>query len=92
MMVSGSLAQWKGFGSVLASATKRLMASWSETREWKSPRFRRRLVSLAKKLESMANLYAKKGRISAIECRRLPTEFVEVLMLLRIFGSWPRLQ
>ncbi len=24
------------------------MASWSKTREWKTPRFRRRLVSLAK--------------------------------------------
>jgi len=36
---------WLGIG---ASATKRLMASWSEAREWKTPRFRRRLVSVAK--------------------------------------------
>ena len=48
MMVSGSLAQWKGFDLILASLTKWLMVSWSETKEWKTPRFRRRLVSLAK--------------------------------------------
>jgi hypothetical protein len=42
------LAPWKGFGSVLALAMKRLMASWSGAREWKTPRFKRRLVSLAK--------------------------------------------
>jgi hypothetical protein len=47
-MVFRSLAHWKCFDSVLASATKRLMASWSETRGWKTARFRRRLVSLAK--------------------------------------------
>ena len=32
-----------------ASATKRLMAACKATREWNTPRFRRRLASLAKK-------------------------------------------
>jgi hypothetical protein len=38
----------EGLGMVLASVTKRLMASWSEPKEWRTPRFRRRLASLAK--------------------------------------------
>src|SRR6202021_179766 len=38
----------KGVGFVFAPATKRLMAFWSEAREWKTPRLRRRLVNLAK--------------------------------------------
>ena len=49
MILSGSAVQTKGFGSWLASAMKRLMAVWSSTTERKTPRLRRRLVSLAKK-------------------------------------------
>ena len=33
----------------LCSATKRLMAVWRSMTEWKTPRFRRHLVGLAKK-------------------------------------------
>jgi hypothetical protein len=39
----------KGFGSALVSARKRLMAAWRSTTERKTPRFKRRLDSLAKK-------------------------------------------
>ena len=49
MMASGSARQMKGFGLWLCSARKRLMAAWRSTREWKTPCFRRRRVSLAKK-------------------------------------------
>src|SRR3546814_5874774 len=49
MILSGSAVQMKGFGSMFCSATKRLMAAWRSTSEWNVPRFRRRLVSLAKK-------------------------------------------
>ena len=49
MILSGSFVQQKGFGVAFASATKRLMAACKATREWNTPRFRRRLVSLAKK-------------------------------------------
>jgi len=48
--VSGSARQTKGFVlPALCSATKRLMAAWRLTREWKTPCFSRRRVSLAKK-------------------------------------------
>ena len=60
-MVSGFLVQRNGFGVALASATKRLMAAWSETREWKTPRFRRRLVSLAKKPSTALSQEAEVG-------------------------------
>jgi len=45
----GSAVQTKGFGVELVSARKGLMAAWRSTRERKTPRLRRRLVSLAKK-------------------------------------------
>src|SRR5258707_7192208 len=48
MILSGSAVHVKGFGSALVSATKRLMAAWRSTTERKTPRFNRRLVSLAK--------------------------------------------
>ena len=38
MMLSGSAVQVKGFGLLLVSATKRLMAAWSSTTERKTPR------------------------------------------------------
>ena len=38
----------KGFGLVLCSTTKRLMAACRSTTETKTPRFNRRLVSFAK--------------------------------------------
>src|SRR3546814_4742555 len=49
MILSGRAVQVKGFGSVLCSATKRLMAAWRSTRDRKMPRFKRRFDSLAKK-------------------------------------------
>jgi hypothetical protein len=49
MILSGSAIQEKGLGFSLVSATKRLMAAWRSTREWKTPRLSRRLASLAKK-------------------------------------------
>ena len=48
MMVSGSAVQVKGLGMLLLSATKRLMAIGSSWTERKTPRFNRRLESLAK--------------------------------------------
>src|SRR5665647_815575 len=49
IILLGSAVQVKGLGLSLCSATKRLMAVWRSMTEWKTPRFRRRLVSLAKK-------------------------------------------
>src|SRR6266436_2134889 len=49
MILSGSAVHRKGFGSVLVSATKRLMAAWRSTTDRKTPRFNRRFESLAKK-------------------------------------------
>ena len=49
MILSGSAVQMKGLGCVLCSLRKRLMEAWKSTSEWKTPRFNRRLVSLAKK-------------------------------------------
>src|ERR1700726_1820328 len=49
MILSGSAVQVKGFGLVLCSTTKRLMAACRSTTETKTPRFNRRLVSFAKK-------------------------------------------
>src|SRR3546814_13644220 len=49
MMASGSAVQVKGLGSVLCSRTKRLMAAWRSTTEWKTPRWSLRLESWAKK-------------------------------------------
>ncbi len=48
MISSGSLVKRKGRGSPLVSARNRLMAAWSSTIERKTPRFKRRFVSLAK--------------------------------------------
>lgn len=44
----GSAVQTKGLGVELVSARNRLIATWRSTRERKTPRLRRRLVSLAK--------------------------------------------
>jgi len=52
MILPGSLVQRKGRGSWFVSARKRLMAACKATREWNTPRFNRRLVSLAKKLST----------------------------------------
>ena len=52
MMALGSAFQTNGLGSRLCASTKRLMAVCSATREWKTPRWRRRLVSLAKKVST----------------------------------------
>lgn len=49
MIASGSARQVKGLASVsLCSAMNLLMADCRSTSEWKTPRFRRRFVSLAK--------------------------------------------
>ena len=49
MMASGSARQTNGFRFSLCSATKRLMAACSSTTEQKTPCFRRRRESVAKK-------------------------------------------
>src|SRR6202021_1050250 len=48
MILSGLAVHVNGFGSAFVSATKRLMADWRSTTERKTPRFTRRLLSLAK--------------------------------------------
>ena len=48
MILSGSAVHVKGFGNWFVSATKRLMAAWRSTTDRKTPRFNRRLDSLAK--------------------------------------------
>jgi hypothetical protein len=53
MILSGLAVHAKGFGSALVSATKRLIAAWRSTREWKTPRFNRRWLSLAKSLDGV---------------------------------------
>ncbi len=52
MMMSGSAVHTNGRGSLLCSAMKRLMASWSVTKEWKLPGRSRCRVSLAKKVST----------------------------------------
>jgi hypothetical protein len=52
MMALGSACQTNGLGSRFYSSTKRLMAAGKAMTEWKTPRFRRRLVSWAKKLST----------------------------------------
>jgi hypothetical protein len=48
MIFSGSAFQTNGLGRLLCSAMKRLMAACRSTMEWKTPRFNRLRVSLAK--------------------------------------------
>jgi hypothetical protein len=52
MILSGSAVQVMGFGLVLCSTTKRLIAAYRSTTETKNPRLHRRLVSFAKKLST----------------------------------------
>ena len=55
----GSAVQTRGFGVELAR--KRLIATWRSTRELKTPRLRRRLVSLAKKPSTALSQDAEVG-------------------------------
>ena len=48
MILSGSAVHVNGLGSWFVSATKRLMVAWRSTTHRKTPRFSRRLASLAK--------------------------------------------
>ena len=48
-MLWGSARQTKGRGLLTCSLMKRLMVAWKSTTDWKTPFFRRRRVSLAKK-------------------------------------------
>src|SRR5713226_4430855 len=57
----GSAVQTKGFGVELVSAMKRLIATWRSTRERKTPRLRRRLVSLAKEPSTALSQDAEVG-------------------------------
>src|SRR5262245_25935371 len=52
MILSGCAVQRNGFGSWLASSRYRLMAAWRSTTDRNTPRFRRRLVSVAKKVST----------------------------------------
>jgi aspartyl-tRNA(Asn)/glutamyl-tRNA(Gln) amidotransferase subunit A len=49
MILLGSAVQTKGLGLSFVSARKRLIAPWRSTRDRKTPRLSRRLLSLAKK-------------------------------------------
>ena len=62
MMASGSAFQTNGLGSWLWVSTKRLMAVCSATSEWKTPRWSRRLVSLAKKVSTALSQEHEVGR------------------------------
>ena len=73
MILSGSAVQVKGFGWALCSATKRLMAAWRSTTDRKTPRFSRRLVSLAKK-PSTALSHEARGRREVEGEARVPVE------------------
>jgi len=57
----GSAVQTKGFGVELVSARNRLIATWRSTRARKTPRLRRRLVSLAKKPSTALSQDAEVG-------------------------------
>src|SRR4029079_7183232 len=48
MILSGSAVHVNGLGAWFVSATKRLMVAWRSTTHRKTPRFSRRLASLAK--------------------------------------------
>jgi hypothetical protein len=57
----GSAVRTKGFGVELVSARNRLIATWRSMRERKTPRLRRRLVSLAKKPSTALSQDAEVG-------------------------------
>ena len=61
MMASGSACQTKGLGVWLCSAMKRLMVAWRSTTERNTPRFKRRLASLAKKPSTALSQEAEVG-------------------------------
>src|SRR5271170_282498 len=61
MILSGSAVQVKGLGSLLVSARKRLMAAWRSKIDRNTPRFSRRLVSLAKKPSTALSQLAEVG-------------------------------
>src|SRR5215207_898072 len=52
MILSGCAVQRNGLGSWLASSRYRLIAAWRSTTDRKTPRFKRRLVSVAKKVST----------------------------------------
>jgi hypothetical protein len=61
MILSGSAVQVKGRGLSFVSSRKRLIAAWRSTIDRKTPRFRRRLVSLAKKPSTALSQDAEVG-------------------------------
>src|SRR5665213_4545630 len=61
MILTGSAVHVKGFGSVLVTTRKRLMAAWRSTTDRKTPRFKRRLDSLAKKPSTALSQEAEVG-------------------------------
>ena len=61
MILSGLAVQVKGFGSLLVSAMKRLIAAWSSTIEPNTPRLRRRRVNFAKKPSTALSREAEVG-------------------------------
>ncbi len=70
MILFGSFVRQKGFGLAFASVTKRLMAACKATREWNTPRLRRRLVSLAKAAELVPDALGRggnRGRIGDVK-------------------------
>jgi hypothetical protein len=61
MILSGFAVHLTGFGLALCSTTKRLMAACKSTTDKKTPRFNRRLVSLAKKPSTALSQDAEVG-------------------------------
>ena len=61
MILSGSAVHTKGLGWSLVSLRKRLMAAWRSTIDRKTPRLRRRRVSLAKKPSAALSQEAEVG-------------------------------
>jgi len=55
----------------LFSLTKRLMAAWRSTTERRTPRLRRRLVSLAK--DELARRYLRLNRVEEVDELMMPT-------------------
>src|SRR3954454_2028688 len=65
MILFGSFVHWKGLGSALVSARKRLIAACSSTTEQNTPHWRRRVVSLAR----LSQLDLDFGNFATARCR-----------------------
>src|SRR4051812_25246730 len=81
MILSGSAVHVNGLGSWFVSATKRLMVAWRSTTHRKTPRFSRRLASLAKN-PSTALSQRTRGRCEVEGKARVPVQPLTHLWML----------